>query len=82
MARDFTDDDRNKDVVTPDGDRIGTVSNVREGRPYVRTNDDADQGVMDKIRSMLGWEDDEDEHELRDEHIDSVDDNSVRLRGR
>lgn len=78
MARDFTDDDRDKDIVTSEGDRIGTVRDVNEGRATVER--DQDQDLTDKVKDMLGWGDDE-SNELRGEHVDSYDENEVRLRG-
>lgn len=77
MARNFTDDDRNKDVVTPDGDRIGTIGDVNDDRATVERDNDAD--LTDKIKDMLGWGDDN-SNELRSEHVDSYDDDQVRLR--
>ncbi|ELZ27328.1 hypothetical protein C474_18319 [Halogeometricum pallidum JCM 14848] len=81
MARtNFTDDDRNKDVVTADGTRIGTVHDVNDGRATVDRDNDSD-GLTDKLKDMLGWGDD-DSNELRDEHVDSYDDDRIRLRRR
>lgn len=77
MAREFTDDDRDKDVVTAEGDRIGTVSDVNEGRATVERDEDAD--LTDKVKDLIGWGDD-DSNELRDEHVDSYEDDRVRLR--
>ncbi|MDS0298183.1 hypothetical protein NDI76_05470 [Halogeometricum sp. S1BR25-6] len=81
MARtNFTDDDRNKDVVTADGTRVGTVHDVNDGRATVDRDNDSD-GLTDKLKDMLGWDDD-DSNELRDEHVDSYDDDRIRLRRR
>lgn len=77
MARDFTDEDRNKSVVTGEGDRIGTVSDVNEGRATVER--DEDQDLTDKVKDMLSWDDDE-SNELRGEHVESYDDDEIRLR--
>ena len=79
MARDFTDDDRNKDVVTSDGTRVGTVSNVQDGQATVTPDNDS-RGLTDKIKSMLGWDDSDDDQTLRNDDVDSVNDNEVRLR--
>ncbi|MFC4988862.1 MULTISPECIES: hypothetical protein [Saliphagus] len=78
MARDFTDDDRNKDVVTAEGDRIGTVSDVNDGRATVDRDQDAD--LTDKIKDLVGWGDDDDSNELHGDHVDSYEDDRVRLR--
>lgn len=77
MARDFTDDDRDKSVVTREGDRIGTVRDVNEGRATVERDDDQD--LTDKVKDMLGWGDDE-SNELRSDHVESYDDDEIRLR--
>lgn len=78
MARDFTDDDRDKNVVTSDGTRIGTIRDVNEGRATVER--DSGQDLTDKVKDLLGWGDDE-SNELRSEHVDSHRDDEVRLRG-
>ncbi|MUV56890.1 hypothetical protein [Halogeometricum sp. CBA1124] len=79
MARKFRDDDRDKEVVTAEGDRIGTIHDVNDGRATVERDEDSD-GLTGKIKDMLGWGDDDDDNELRDEHVDSYDDDRVRLR--
>lgn len=78
MARDFTDDDRNKDVVTAEGNRIGTVRDVNDGRATVDRDQDAD--LTDKIKDLVGWGDDDDSNELQGDHVDSYEDDRVRLR--
>lgn len=78
MAREFTDDDRGKDIVTAEGDRIGTVGDVREGRARVERDESTD--LTDKVKSMLGWDDSDEDHEIGRDHVDSVDENRVRLR--
>ena len=61
MARDLTNDDRDKDVVTAGGTRVGTVSSVQDGQARVTPDNDSG-GLTDTIRSMLGWDDsDEDQ---------------------
>lgn len=81
MARDFTEDDRDKEIVTSDGNRVGRISDVNQGRAQVETNDD-DGGLTDKIKDMLDWGDDDDDHELRSEHVDRHEDDRVYLRDR
>lgn len=78
MARDFTDDDRGKPVVDHEGTRLGSITDVRDGRGHVETDDDS--SLTDKLKSALGWDDTDDSHELQNDHVDSVDDNEVRLR--
>ncbi len=73
----LTDADEGKNVVTADGDKIGMVSGVRGGRAYV----DPDAGMTDRIKSMLGWEDvDEDDYALEESEIDTVTDDEIRLK--
>lgn len=75
--RTITEKDEGKRVVNADGDKIGIVSGVRSGRAYV----DPDPGIGDKIRSMLGWENiDEDDHPLDNSKIDSITDDEIRLK--
>lgn len=78
MARNFTDDDRDKNVVTSEGSRIGTIDDVNDDRATVKR--DKDKSLTDKVKDMLGWGDDDDSNELRHEHVDTVNDNEVRLR--
>lgn len=82
MVRDFTADDRGKRVVTDEDRRVGTVSRVDDGRAYVEHDDNDDEGLTDKVKSWLGWDDDSNEHELRNDHVDRIDDDHVRLRRR
>ncbi|KTG09990.1 hypothetical protein AUR64_10310 [Haloprofundus marisrubri] len=78
MVRDFTDDDRNKRVVTAEGNEVGTIRDVNGDRATVDRNDD-DGGLTDKVKDLLGWDDD-DSDELRTDYVDSYDDDQVRLR--
>jgi hypothetical protein len=77
MARNFTDDDRGKRVTTADGTWIGTVDEVNDDRATVDRNDDAD--LTDRVKDMLGWEDDEDD-QIRSGDIDAYDDDEIRMR--
>ncbi|QLG26409.1 hypothetical protein HUG10_02130 [Halorarum halophilum] len=79
MARNFTDDDRDKNVVTSEGNRIGTIDDVNDDRATVKR--DRDKSLTDKVKDMLGWDDD-DSNEIRNEHVDTVNDDEVRLRDR
>ena len=73
-----TDDDQGKTVVNSDGQEIGMVTEVKSGTAYVN----ADPGITDTIRSKLGWGDaDEDDYALGEDHIDSVTDDEIRLKG-
>ena len=79
MARDFTDDDRGSTVFDNDGNRVGTVNDVQDGTAHVDTTD-GDSGILDDLTDVLGWDDDDDTHELRSDDVDSYDDDGVHLR--
>lgn len=78
MARDFTDDDRGKSVFDHEGNRVGSVTGVRDGSGIIETDDDS--SITDKIKSALNWDDSDDTHELRNDDVDTIDDDGVRLR--
>lgn len=81
MDRAFRDDDREKRVVTSDGNTIGRVRDVDEDRATIERTDD-DESLTDEIKDMLGWGDDDDTHELRRDHIDRDEDDKFHLRPR
>ncbi|WP_336362646.1 hypothetical protein [Halalkalicoccus salilacus] len=80
MAHEFTDEDRDKPVMTAEGERIGTVSDVTDGRASVESDD----GITDTIKEKLGWNDGENDtdrtYDLDDAAIDRVDDDGVWIR--
>lgn len=81
MAHEFSDEDRGRPVRTDDGERIGTVSDVTDGRASV----EGDEGHTDAIKSKLGWDDDDEggndrSYDLDDAAIDRVDDDGVWIR--
>lgn len=81
MSAKFTQEDRDKPVYTASGDRIGTVSGVdEEETARVRRREDADEGLMSKVKDMLGWDDDSDEHQLRSDDVDRRDEEGIYLR--
>lgn len=74
--RTITEKEEGKRVVNADGETIGVVSGVRNGTAYV----DPDPGIGDRIMSMLGWENiDEDDHPLDRDSIDVITDDEIRL---
>ena len=78
MARDFTGDDRGTAVLNHQGERVGTVSDVQDGNAHVDTSD-TDSGVLDSIKDALGWNNDDNTHELRGDDVDSYDEDGVHL---
>lgn len=81
MDRKFRDEDRQKRVITSDGKSIGTVRDVKGDRATVDRTDDNDS-LTDEIKELLGWDDDDESHELRQEHVDRYDDDQLYLRPR
>jgi hypothetical protein len=77
MAHQFTDDDRDKPVVTAEGQRIGHVRDVDGDRATVERDDD--ESLTDKVKNLLGWDDDE-SNELHSDHVESRSDDRIRLR--
>lgn len=80
MSAKFTDDDRDKPVYTSSGDRIGTVNDVNDDTARVRRDEDSDEGMFDKVKDALGWDDDSDEHDLRSDDVDRREDDGIYLR--
>lgn len=74
----FTEDDQGKSVVMGD-DKVGMIQRVEGGTAYV----DPDPGITDQIKSKLDWGDvDEDTYPLREDRVDTITDDEVRLQSR
>lgn len=74
----LTPADEGKRVVNADGDAVGRIVAVEEGRGYV----DADPSILDTIKAKLGWKDvPTDAHPLDEGSIEEITDDTVRLRG-
>lgn len=81
MADNFTDEHRDRPVVTAEGDRLGTVSEVSEDRATIESTDEDRGNLTDNVRDMLEWGDDESgEREIRNEDVDTYGDDEIRLR--
>lgn len=81
MGHLFSDDDRDKDVYTSEGTHVGTIHEVKDDHAVVDRSHGTE--LTQKIKEMLGWGDDEeDEHSdrLHGDHVETVDDDTVRLR--
>ena len=77
LSATVTDDAVGKDVVDAAGDKIGIVTAVEHGTARV----ESDPGLTDKLKTMLGWEDtDEDAFPLQEVAIATVTDDAIRLR--
>ena len=81
MSQQFSDEHREKPVVTSEGRRVGTVRDVSDERATVDRSDD-DESLTEEIKDMLGWSDDDESHELRREDVDRYEDNRLYLRPR
>lgn len=81
MVRPFNDDDREKRVVTSDGQNVGRIRDVDNDRATVERSDD-DDSLTDEIKELLGWSDEDESHELRQDQVNRYDDNEIHLRPR
>jgi hypothetical protein len=77
MAEPFTRYDTGKEVITAEGDRVGTVENVEDGRAAVDSSEDDQENLTDSVREMLGWGDSESDQELEAADADRDDDETV-----
>lgn len=77
MVREFKSSDRNKTVVTEDGDEIGTIERVSGNKAYVKPK----RNISRNIRQRLGWTDDEEEeYELMHSNVQQFSGDEVRLK--
>jgi hypothetical protein len=81
MTQRFSEEHREKPVVTSEGRQIGTVRDVDDERATVDRSDD-DDSLTDEIKEMLGWGDAEYTHEIRREHVHRYEDDRLYLRPR
>ncbi len=73
----FSEDDEGKRVVDSSGEKIGIVEDVRGGNAYVNP----DPGLMDQMKSKLGWgEADEETYPLDASDVTEVTDDEIRVR--
>lgn len=77
MVPTLTSDDEGKAVIAGNGDRIGTVADVRGEEVWV----DPDAEVLHDLREHANWDvtDRNDEVEIQPEAIAEVTDEEVRL---
>jgi len=72
----FSKDDEGKDVVVGD-EKVGMIQEVEGSMAHVNP----DAGVSDRIRASLDWGDGhQDTYPLKDEMVDTITDDEVRLR--
>lgn len=71
-----TKNDEGKRVVDANGDTIGIISGVRNGKAYV----DPDPGISEKILTKLGWENiDKGDYPLERSRIATITDDEIHL---
>jgi hypothetical protein len=74
----LTEDDEGKRVIDSFGDEVGRVIEVEHGTAHV----DPDPGLTEKLKSKLGWGDEEDTetYRLAEDSIEAVTSDEIRLR--
>lgn len=71
-----TEEDEGKPVVDAEGNTVGMIEEVRGGEAYI----DPEPGLVDRIKSKLGWGNaDEEDYTIDAEKIDRVSDDEVEL---
>lgn len=76
MSKRFTEDDRDKFVVTSQGTRVGKVRDVNEDRAIIERDQGSD--LAEDFLDWLGWGE-ESETEILGEHVNAVDEDEIRL---
>ncbi|WP_290815588.1 hypothetical protein [Halovivax sp.] len=76
----LTDDEIGKTVVDATGTEIGMITDVDDRGEVMHV--DAHPGIAERIKSVLGWGDaDDDDYPVGADQIDRVDDDRVELKG-
>lgn len=77
MDQEFTPKEEGKDVVTADGEQIGTVQSVEGSKAHVKPAHD----LNDSTRQRLGWTDMSDEtYELESDHVEDFGERQIKLK--
>jgi len=70
-------EDRGKNVLTADGDMVGTIEDIKGSNAHVKPESSLDQS----IRSKLGWTTEgEDVYELNHSAVSQISDDEVHLK--
>lgn len=76
MAREFSSEDEGKQVVTADGDMVGTVDSIAGSSAHIKPSSDLSRSV----RRRLGWtEEGEETYELEHSKVDRITSDEIRL---
>lgn len=77
MVRDFKSEDKGKEVVTADGDMVGTIQRASGSSAHVEPDED----LSSSIRRRLGWtEEGEETYRLEKSKVDRITGDQVRLK--
>jgi hypothetical protein len=77
MSSTFTDSDEGKIVVDTHDQRIGIISEVRDGTAFITPN----AGIGERIKSKLGWGSiTEESYPLMNEAVETITDEEIRIR--
>jgi hypothetical protein len=75
MARTFTGEDEGKTVIA-DGQQVGVLVEVEEGRAYV----EPEPSITESLMAKLGWgEADVDAYPIYDDAVAAITDDEIRL---
>ena len=76
MDQPLTEDDEGKQVVTRDGETVGTVRKVDQGVLHVEPSAD----LSERVRERLDWGDRQsDDYTLQETEVEETTDREVRL---
>lgn len=77
MVRDFKSEDKDKKVVTADGDMVGTVERASGSSAHIEPDEDLSRS----IRRRLGWtEEGEETYRLEKSKVDRITSDEIRLK--
>jgi len=77
MVRDFQSDDQGKNVMTADGDMVGTVESASGSTAHIK----ADENLSRSIRRRLGWtEEGEETYALDKSNVDQISGDEIHLK--
>ncbi|WP_227373776.1 PRC-barrel domain containing protein [Haladaptatus halobius] len=74
----FTEEEKGKDVVDPDGKQVGIVADVKGNTLYV----DFDPGFTDELKQKLGFGDAEGTQAIESNRVAAVTETEIQLKRR
>jgi sporulation protein YlmC with PRC-barrel domain len=77
MARNFRNSDKGKQVMTADGEMVGTVEDIEGEQAHIRPQ----ANLSESVRDTLGWTDEgEDLYPIDNSSVASFSGNEIHLR--